>query len=97
MHEEIPDDTIYQGVNTFFEVLAKYKSKDEKFHILQNQKELKDIIQSYKAMQMELLEKIIKDKEEKEAQAAQVLLVETHPDGDKGKVLMADLPDIPIF
>ena len=42
-------------------------------------------------MQMDLLEKIIKDKEEKEAQATQVPSVETHANGDKGKGLMGDL------
>ena len=44
-------------------------------------------------MQMDLLEKIRKDKEEKEAQTTQVPLVETHPDGDKGKGLMEHIPE----
>ena len=61
---------------------------------MQNQKELKDRIQSYRAMQMELLEKIRKDREEKEAQETQVPLVETHPYGDKGKGLMEDLLEV---
>ena len=47
-------------------------------------------------MQMDLLEKIRKDREEKEAQATQVPSVETHPDGDKGKGLIADLPEATI-
>ena len=29
VHEKIPDDSIYQGVSTFSEVLARSKSKDE--------------------------------------------------------------------
>ena len=62
VHEEIPDYSIYQGVNTFYEVLARYKSKYEQSHILQHQKELKDMNQSYRAMQMDLLEKMRKDR-----------------------------------
>ena len=27
VHEEVPDDSIYQGVDTFFEVLARAKRK----------------------------------------------------------------------
>ena len=42
-------------------------------------------------MQMDLLEKMRKYREEKEAQAIQVHWVEIHPDGDKGKGLMRDL------
>ena len=34
VHEETPDDFIYQGVYTFSEVLARAKSKEEKIHIL---------------------------------------------------------------
>ena len=92
VHEELLDDFIYQGVNTFSEVLAKAKSKDEKSHILQNQKELKERIQSYRAMQMDLLEKMRKDIEEKEAQVTKVPSVATHLNGDKGKGLMEYLP-----
>ena len=29
VHEEIPDDSIYEGVNTFSEVLEKAKNKEE--------------------------------------------------------------------
>ena len=28
-HEEVPDESIYQGVNTFSEVLSRAKRKDE--------------------------------------------------------------------
>ena len=48
--EEIPNDSIYQGVSTFSEVLARDKSKDEEAHILQHQKELKERIQCYRAL-----------------------------------------------
>ena len=92
MHEELPDDSIYQGINIFSKVLAKSKRKDEQSHILQHQKELKDRIHSYRAMQMYLLEKIKKDREEKESQETQVPSVATHSDGDKGKGIMEDLP-----
>ena len=34
VHEETPDDFIYQGVDTFFEVLARAKIKEEQSHIL---------------------------------------------------------------
>ena len=43
-YEEIPNDSIYQRVNTFFEVLARAKSKYDQSHILQHQKEIKDRI-----------------------------------------------------
>ena len=45
---------------------------------------------------MELLEKMRKDKEEKEAQATKFPSVETHLDGDKGKGLMEHLPKVTI-
>ena len=44
VHKEIPDDSIFQGVNTFSEVLSKAKSKYDQSHILQHQKEIKDRI-----------------------------------------------------
>ena len=91
VHEKIRNYSIYKGVNTFSKVLAKAKSKDEQSHILQHQKELKDGIQSYRAMQMDLLEKMRKDKEEKESLVTKVPAVATHPDGDKGKGLMENL------
>ena len=37
VHEEVPDDSIYHGVKTFSEVLARAKSKDEQNLILQYQ------------------------------------------------------------
>ena len=42
-------------------------------------------------MQMDLLEKIRKDREEKESHAIKFPSVATHPDGDKGKGLMGYL------
>ena len=38
-HEESPDDFIYQGVDTFFEVLDRDKGKEEQGQILLYQKE----------------------------------------------------------
>ena len=96
VHEEIPDDSICQGVSTFFEVLGRAKSKDEEAHILQHQKELKERIQCYRALQIGLLEKVRKDREEKEAEAMKNSSVATFPDGDKGKGLMEDLPKVPV-
>ena len=34
VHEETPDDFIYQGVDTFSEVLAREKSKEDQIHII---------------------------------------------------------------
>ena len=42
IHEVVPDDFIYQGVDTFSEVLARAKSKEEKIQILLYQKEVRD-------------------------------------------------------
>ena len=67
VHEEIPDDSIYEGVNTFSEVLANDKNKEEQIHILQHQQELKARTLSYRAMELALLEKVKKDKEEIQA------------------------------
>ena len=85
VHEEIPDDSIYQGVNTFSQVLTRAKRKEGHSHILQHQQELKSRILSYRAMELDLLEKVKKDREEKEAQQTKVLLVVTYTDGNKGK------------
>ena len=41
-------------------------------------------------MELDLLEKVRKDREEKEAQETKVPSVVTYPDGDKGKILIED-------
>ena len=92
VHEEVPDDSIYQGVNTFSEVLARAKSKDEQGHILQHQHALKTRVLGYRTMELNLLEKVRKDMEEKEAQETKVSSVVTYPDGNKGKIPMEYLP-----
>ena len=76
--------------------MDKSKSKDEKSHILQHQKELKERIQSYRAMQMDLLEKMRKDREEEESQEIKVPSMETHTDGNKGKCPMEHLLEVTI-
>ena len=43
VHEEVPNDSIYQGMNTLSEVLVRAKSKDEQRQILQHQQELKTV------------------------------------------------------
>ena len=53
-HEETPDDFIYQGVDTFSKVLARDKSKEEQIHILQYQKEIKDRVQHYRSMELDI-------------------------------------------
>ena len=37
VHEEILDDSIYEGVNTFSQVLARAKRKEEQIHTLRYQ------------------------------------------------------------
>ena len=77
-------------------MLGRAKSKDEKAHILRHQKELKERIQCYKALQISLLEKVRKDIEEKEGEAMKNSSVATFSDEDKGKGLMEDLPEVPV-
>ena len=52
-------------MNTFSEVLASAKNKDEQRHILQHQQELKTRVLGYRAMELDLLEKVRKVREEK--------------------------------
>ena len=92
VHEETPDDFIYQGVDTFSEVLARDKRKEEKIHILQYQKEIRGRVKHYKSMELDILERMTKDKEEKEARvaakealASKTAFVETSLGLDKGK------------
>ena len=87
VHEEVLDESIYQGVNIFSEVLAGAKSKEEHSHILQHQQELKARILSYKAMELALLEKVKKDKEENQAHQTKVLSIVTYTNENKGKIL----------
>ena len=63
VHEEVPDEFIYQGVNTFSEVLSRAKNNDEQSHILQHQHELRTRVLGYRAMELDLLEKVRKDRE----------------------------------
>ena len=92
VHEETPDDFIYEGVDTFSEVLARAKSKEEKINILQYYKEIRDMVNHYRSMDLDILERMTKDREEREAQAAtkQALASKTASVGtssnlDKGK------------
>ena len=57
VHEEISDDSIYQGVKTFVEVLVRDKSKDEQNLILQYQQEIKNRVSVYRTMELNKLEK----------------------------------------
>ena len=67
VHEETPDDFIYQGVHTFSEDLDRAKSKEEQIHILQYPKEIKDRVKHYRSMELDILERMTRDKEEREA------------------------------
>ena len=53
--------TIYRGVDTFPEVLESAKSKEEQSLILHYQKELRDRIRSYRALELDLMEKVRKN------------------------------------
>ena len=101
VHEETPDDFIYQGIDTFYEVLERDKSKQEQSHILQYQKEIRDKVKNYRSMELDILERIAKDREEKEARATtkEVLRsktpsVGTSSDLDKGKAPMGENPQV---
>ena len=50
----------------------------------------------YRAMELDILEKVIKYREEKEAQEAKVPLVITYQDGNKGKSPMEDPPQVKV-
>ena len=67
------------------EVLEKAKRKEEQIHILQYQKEIKDRVQHYRAMELDIQEKVMKDREEKEALVAKNTSMETSSDIGKGK------------
>ena len=92
VHEEVPDESIYQGVNTFSKFLARAQRKEEQSQILQHQQELKTMVLVYRTMELDILEKVRKDKEEKEAQATKYSLVTTRSAMDKGKGPMEDIP-----
>ena len=62
-HEETPYDFIYQGVDTFFEVLAMDKRKEEQSHILQYQKEISNRVRQYRSIELDIQEKVIKYRE----------------------------------
>ena len=53
-HEETPDDFIYQGVDPFSEVLARAKGKEEQGQILLYQKEIRDRVRHYRAMELDI-------------------------------------------
>ena len=84
-HEEVSDDFIYQGVDTFSEVLAKAKSKENKSQTLLYQKEIRDMVRHYRDMELDIQEKMVKDREAKEAQASKDISIATSSTIDKGK------------
>ena len=81
-----------RGLTLFSEVLAKGKSKEEQSHILQYQKEIRDKVQHYRAMELDIQEKVMKDREEKEALAAKNVPMATNLAIDKGKGPMEEIP-----
>ena len=99
VHEETRDDFIYQGVDTFYEVLARAKSKEEQSHILQYQKDIRERLKHFRSMELDILKRMTKDKEEKEARvaakealASKIASVETNLGLDKGKAPMTEIP-----
>ena len=68
------------------------KSKEEQSIILHYQKEQRDKIRSYRALELDLLEKLRMKNEEKEAQLTKVPSVVTSSAEDKGKGLVEDHP-----
>ena len=75
----------------FSEVLARAKSKEEQSQILCYQKEIRDRVRAYRAMELDILEKMRKGQEEKEVQAAKYPSVTTSLAMDKGKGPMEDV------
>ena len=99
VHEETLDDFIYQGVDTFSEVLDRDKRKEEQIHILQYQKEIRDRVKHYMSIELDILERMTKEREEREARAttkealaSKTASVETSSDLDKGKSPMGEMP-----
>ena len=72
------------------------KRKDEQSQILQHQQELKNKVFVYRAMELHILEKIRKDREEKEDHEAIFPPLITYLDGNKGKIPMEDPPHVNI-
>ena len=81
-----------RGLILFSEVLEKAKSKEEQSHILQYQKEIRDRVRHYRAMELNIQEKVMKDKEEKEALAAKNTPLETSSASYKRKGPMEEIP-----
>ena len=86
-------------MDTFSEVLARAKRKEEQSHILQYQKEIRDRVKHFRSMELDILERMTKDKEEnearataKEAMASKTASVETSLGLDKGKTHMTEIP-----
>ena len=81
--------------------MVRAKRKEEQSHILQYQKEIRDRVKHYRSMELDILERMAKDREEREARAAtkEVLAsktasVGTSSDLDKGKATMRENPHI---
>ena len=75
------------------------KRKEEQSHILQCQKEIRDRVQHYRSMELDIQEKVIKDGERREAKSTtKEALVSTNastePSSDtvKGKSPMEEVP-----
>ena len=87
-HEEAPDDFIYHGVDTLSEVLVRDISKEEQSHILLYQKEIRDKVQHYRSMELDIQENMVMEREDKEAQATKDSPIATNCAADKGKCPM---------
>ena len=79
-------------MNTFSEFLVRSKRKDEHIQILQHQQELKIKVLVYRAIELDILEKVRKERAKKESQEARDPPVITYSNGKKGKIPMEDPP-----
>ena len=71
--------------------MAKAKIKEEQSHILQYQNEPRDRVRHYRAMELDIQEKVMKDREEKEALESKNAPMETSSTSDKGKGPMEEI------
>ena len=91
-HEEVSDESIYKGIDTFSKVLGRDKSKEEHSQNLLYQKEIRDRVRHYRAMELDIQENMLKDREAKESQGGKGTSIATSSSIDKGKSPMEEIP-----
>ena len=68
------------------------KSKEEQSQILLYQKEIRDRVRHYRAMELDIQEKMVKYRDAKQAQAAKNTSIATSSATEKGKGPMEEIP-----